>query len=147
MLPPGVDLADRTGQLVALRDVVLQQVRKTAVSAAEQREGVRLVVVRGQHDHTGIGVRVPDRVRAVDPLELERRRHLDVGDHHVGHLLGGGLEQRRRVGGHPDDLDVIVGIEERPDALANQDVVLPQHDSDAHATHTVLSMPPCTIRA
>ncbi len=145
--PTRVDLADRARQLVALRDVVFQQVGQAAVAAAEEGERVRLVVVRGQDHHAGVGMSGTDRMRAVDPLQLERRRHLDVRDDHVGHLLGGGLQQRRRVGGDPYHFDVVVGVEQRPDALANQDVVLAQDHSDAHAALSVLSIPPCTIRA
>ena len=66
-------------------------------------------------------------MRAVDPLELERRRHLDVGDDDVGDVLLGRREQRRRVRRDPDDLDPVVGVQQRPHALANEDVVLAQH--------------------
>ena len=114
---------------------------------AEQRDRVLLVVVRGQHHDAGVRMAFADRVRAIDPLELERGRHLDVRDDDVGHVFGRGLQQRRRVCGHADDLDVVVGVEERPDALADQDVVLAQDHSDAHAAYPVPSRPPCTIRA
>ncbi len=87
---------------------------------------------RQDHD-ARVRVLLADRVRAVDPLELERRRHLDVGDDHVGHVLGGGGEQRGRVLGHPHDLDVVVGLQQRPHALAHEHVVLAEHDRDAHA--------------
>ena len=46
------------------------------------------------------GMAFADRVGAVDPLELERRRHLDVRHDDVGHVLGGGRQERRRVRGH-----------------------------------------------
>ena len=129
----GVHLADRADELVALGDPVLQQVRQSAVALAEQRERVLLVVVGREHHDAGVGMLVADRVRAVDPLQLERGRHLDVGHHHVGRVLGGGGQQAGRVLGDPDDLDVVVGIEQRPHALAHEDVVLSQHDCDAHA--------------
>ena len=86
---PLVHLVDRAHELVALRDPVLQEVREAAVALPEQRDGVLRVVVRGQDHHAGVGVLLADRVRAVDPFELERRRHLDVGDDDVGHVLGG----------------------------------------------------------
>ena len=138
-----VDLADRPHQLVALRDPVLQEVREPPVPAAEQRERVLLVVVRGEHHDAGVGVVVADRVGAVDPLELERRRHLDVGDDHVGDVLTGGDQERRGVLGDPHDLDAVVGLEERAHTLAHQHVVLAQHHPDRHPPWD----PPCTMRA
>ena len=43
-------------------------------------------------------------------------------------------EEGRRVLGDAHDLDVVVGVQQRPDALANQDVVLAEHHPDRHAT-------------
>ena len=77
-------------------------------------------------------------------LELEVRRHLDVGHDHVRNVLGGGGEERRRVLGHPHHLDAVVRLEERAHALANEDVVLAEDDPDAHAARL---SDVCTMRA
>ncbi len=143
----GVDLADRARELVALRDPVLQQVRQAAVPTAQQRQGVRLVVVGRQHHDAGVRVRRADRMRAVDPLQLERRRHLDVRHDHVRHVLGGGRQQRRRVDRDPHHLDVVVGVQQRPNTLAHEHVVLAKHDPDAHPWLPRAGWPACTIRA
>jgi hypothetical protein len=50
-------------------------------------------------------------VCTVDPLELEVRRHLDVGHHDVGPSLLGLGEERRPIRRHADDLDVLEGLE------------------------------------
>ena len=131
-LPPSCTSMDRTHELVALRDPVLQEVGEAAVALPEQRDGVLGVVVRGEDHHAGVGVLLPDRVRAVDPLELERRRHLDVGDDDVGHVFAGRRHERRRVRGDADHLDVVVGVEQRANTLADQHVVLAEHHPDRH---------------
>jgi hypothetical protein len=132
--PARRDLADRADELVALRDPVLQQVGEPALALAEERDRVRLVVVGREHDDARRRMLLADRVRAVDPLELEVRGHLDVVTDDVGNVLGRGREERRGVLGHADDLDVVVGVQECPNALADEDVVLAEDDPDAHAT-------------
>ena len=67
------------------------------------------------------------------PSSWNDGRHLDVRDDHVGHVLGGGRQQRRRVLRDAHHLDVVVGVQQRPNALAHEHVVLAQHDPDAHA--------------
>ena len=133
-LPPLSHLADRAGELVALRDPVLEQVGEPAVALAEQRDRVLLVIVCRQHHDTRVRVSLADRVGAVDPLELEGGRHLDVGHDDVGAVLRRRREEGRRVLRDPHDLDVVVGVQQRPDALTHEDVVLPEHHSDRHAT-------------
>src|SRR5687767_9680370 len=73
-----------------------------------------------------------DLVGGLDPLELEQRRHLDIGDHHVRPVLVGGGDQGWGVVGHADHLDVVLRLEQGPDALPDQDVVVPQYHPDAH---------------
>jgi hypothetical protein len=99
-------LPDGPDELVTLRDAVLQQVREPAVPLSEQSQGVRLVVVGGQHHDARPRMLASDLVRAVDPLEAEARRHLDVGHDDVGFVLGSGREQRGGVLGDADDLHV-----------------------------------------
>ena len=86
----GCHLADRPSQLVALGDPVLEQIGQTAVPPAQQRDRVGLVIVGGEHHNAGLRMGITDRVRAVDPFQLERGRHLDVGHHDVGCVLGRG---------------------------------------------------------
>ena len=87
---------------------------------------------------------VADRVRAVDPLELERRGHLDIGDHDIRSVLRRRCEERRGVLGHADDIDVLVRVQEGTDALPYEHVVLTQDDPDRHLPNR--SRGACTIR-
>ena len=103
------------------------------MSAAQEGQGVRLVVVGGQHHHPGPGVLLPDLVGRVDPLQLEQRRHLDVRHDDVGDVFVRRLEQGRSVAGHSDHLDAVRCLEKRANALADEDVVLPEHDPDRQA--------------
>src|SRR6185312_2788893 len=50
--------------------------------------------------------------------------------------------QCRRVGRDAYDLDVVVGVQERADTLADQHVVLAEHHPDRH----VATRSPCTMR-
>ena len=101
VLPPACDLADRARELVALGDPVLQQVARARCGrgrAARSRTPRR----RGR---TAPRPRCPGAVSRIAcaqsmPSSWKRRRHLDVGDDHVGHVLGRGGQQRGRVLGH-----------------------------------------------
>jgi hypothetical protein len=106
--------------------------------------------VRRQDDDPRSRVPATDLVRGVDALQLEERRHLDVGDDHVGlHLVGPGHELGG-VGGEAHDLDAVRGVEQGPDTLTHEDVVLPQHHPDAHPALPPIASarpdPTCTIR-
>src|SRR6266511_1268631 len=86
----------------------------------------------GEDHHSRAGELLPDLVGALDPLQLEIGRHLDIGDHHVRAEFVHGREQCGCVLGHPNDIDPVGGAEERPDALSHQDVVVAEHDPDRH---------------
>ncbi len=88
----GRDHADGFDELVALGEVVLQEIAVAGRTLGEQRHGVLgVVVLREDHD-AGTGVALAHLFGRVDPLAVERRRHADVGDEHVG--------SRRRGPGH-----------------------------------------------
>ena len=73
-----------------------------------------------------------DLVGGPDPLVGPRRRHPNVGDHDVGLLGRGGLEEAVVVGADGDDVEVRLGVDELAHALANQVVVLGQYHPYAH---------------
>src|SRR5207253_9287042 len=54
-------------------------------------------------------------------------------------LVRGGQE-RRGVAGHPDDLDAVRDVEQRPDPLPYQNVVVGQKDPDGHASISPLAI-------
>ena len=76
--PDGVD------ELVALGDVVLQQVAVAGGALGQQRDRVLGIVVLGEDHDAGAGVALADLLGRVDALALERRRHPDVGHEHLG---------------------------------------------------------------
>ena len=102
----GGDGADGVGELVALGEAVLQQVRVAGRAVGEERHGVLGVVVLAQDHDAGARLALPDLLGRVDALALEGRRHADVADDHLGLVLGGRRQQLGMVGGFADDLDV-----------------------------------------
>ena len=136
--PARRDLAHGAGQLVALGDAVLQQVRVAGRAVGEERDRVVGVVVLGQHDHAGARVALAQLLRREDPLLLEARWHADVGDEHLGRGRFGAGEEAVVVVGGPDDLEIGLEAEQRPHALAHDDVVVGEEHGDPairHAAH------------
>ena len=127
---PGGDGADRVDQLVALGDVILQQVAVAGRALGQQRDGVlRVVVLREDHD-AGAGMALAHLLGRVDALAVEGRRHPDVGDEDLGLQRGGTLDDLVVVRGHPDDLEVRVPLDQGADTLADDEVVVGQEHRD-----------------
>ena len=126
----GRDLAHRAGELVALGDAILQEVRVPGRAVGEERDRVLGVVVLREHDDAGAGVALAQLLGGVDALPLEGGRHADVGHEHLGRGGGGARDQLVVVAGGPDDLEVGLDREQRPHALADDDVVVGEEDGD-----------------
>ena len=126
------------GQLVALGDPVLQQVRVAGRPLLEQRDRVLGVVELRQHDHAGPGVTLADLVGGVDALALERGGHPDVGDHHLGRRLAGAGHELVVVRRRPDDAQVVLEREQGLDAGPNDQVVVGQKDGDGQVALAVV---------
>ena len=77
-------------------------------------------------------MRAPQLVGGADAFVGTSRGHADVGDDHIGGVLLDALEERRQVGSDTDELEVALSGEEATHAVAQQDVVLGQHDPDRH---------------
>ena len=128
--PPGGHRPHRVDQLVALGDVVLQQVAVTGRALGHQGDGVLGVVVLGQDDHAGTRAPLADLAGGLDPFPLEGGRHPDVGHQHMG--LGGQdpLHQAVVVLGDPHHPQVTLPLEEATHPLADDHVVIGQEDVD-----------------
>ena len=100
--------------------------------SAEQLEGVVLLDVLREHDHPGVRVLGADPLRRLDALVGVRRGHPDVGEHGVGLVLDHGLEQRVRIGGGADELEVVGLGEQGGHALTDEVVVVREHDPQRH---------------
>jgi hypothetical protein len=140
----GCDLAYRSGELVALGDAVLEQVRVAGGAVGEQRDRVLGIVVLREHDHAGAGMALAELLRGVDALPLEGRRHPDVGHEHLRRGRFGARDQLVVVAGRADDLEVGFHREQRADALAHDHVVVGEEDRDStsfeartHPLHSV----------
>ena len=70
------------------------------------------------------GVRWRISLAASMPSRWKRRRHADVGHHHLRHELGGSGDQLGVVGRLAHHLDVGLAGEQGPDARAHEQVVV-----------------------
>ncbi len=91
------DPADGIGEVVEIRDPVLEQVPDAAGTIAHQTHGERRLDVLGQHeDADRCPVFRADGLRGAQTLVRVCRWHPDVDDRHIGKMLPG-----RRAGDHP----------------------------------------------
>ena len=63
-------------------------------------------------------------------LDAVKHRHLDVHQGDVRKVLGGQRHGLPPVGGLGDHLDIVFGLEQRPDAAADQRLVVGEQDPD-----------------
>ncbi|HSD80007.1 MAG TPA: hypothetical protein VLB47_05075, partial [Solirubrobacteraceae bacterium] len=99
---------------------------------------MRRLDVLGQHQHAEVRVLLLDVRGGPCPLVGERRRHADVEHHEVGPVASHPGPQVAGVSARGDDL--VAAVHEEPgEALAQQDLVLGDHDS--HGSSTVNLVP------
>ena len=130
----GRDRADRVEELLGPR--VLQQ---EAGSAGAQRLEDVLVALEGRHDQdAGRRTRLGDAAGGLDAVDL---RHPDVHQDHVGPGGRDEVERRAAVLRLPDDLQVVLGVEDRAQAATHEVVVVGQGDPDrAGRRHAAIGM-------
>ncbi len=126
------DLGDGADELVDVGDPLLQQVGPPLGPFVEELERVAGLHVLAEDHDADAGVRGPDRLGGADALVGAGRRHPDVGHDDVGLVLGHEGEERIEVFAGADHLDVVVGVEEPGDRLADQIVVFGDDDTDRH---------------
>ncbi len=131
----GGDGPHRPGQLVALGDVVLQEIGTPRRALVEQRDGVLGVVELRQDDDAGPGVALADLVRRLDALVLEAGGHPDVGDDHLGGELAGPVHELVVVGGGAHDLHVRLECEQGLHARSHDEVVVGEKHADGAPWH------------
>ena len=69
-------------------------------------------------------------------LDAVHLRHPDVHQHHVGLQLVAHRDRLEAVAGDTDDLHPVLRVDDRPDALAEELLVVDQHDPDHAAPRT-----------
>ena len=75
---------------------------------------------------------VRSRSAAWIPSSRVAGRHADVGDDHVRMLRLHGGEQGIEVAAHGRDLDVGIGLEQPPHALAHEEMIVGDHEPERH---------------
>jgi len=133
--PAGTDLVDRLHQPVRVPEAFLEQVGDPGRAVLEQLQRVLGVVVLGQHDDADPRVAVPDVMGELDALGGEARRHPDVEQDDVRHRILEQLQERGSVAGGAEDLDARIRGDHRACALADEVVVLCDHQRDAGLAH------------
>ena len=117
---PGSDGTDRADEVA--RPHLLEDV---SGGAGHDRREERLVVrERREHEHFGVGMLRADLARGLDPAPIGQANvhHDDVGPGPVG--LVDRLADRAGLGG---DVDVLLRLKHRPDAVSDDLMVIDQH--------------------
>jgi len=99
------DLPDGVREPARVGDAVLEQVADALRALAEQVDGVGLLGVLGEHEHTRAGQLGADRPRRAQALVGVRRRHPDVGDRHVRSLRADVPQQLVGIARLADDVE------------------------------------------
>ena len=80
------------------------------------------------------GMRFAEARRRAHALVGAGGRHPDVGDHDVGFQFVDQREQLVFRGGHADNFEIVLPIDELMDAFTKKDVVLGEDDADRHVS-------------
>jgi hypothetical protein len=91
------------------------------------------MTVLAEHDDADAGVRLAQPAGCLDSLVGVARRHPDVGEDDVGTLLVDRGEQRVEIAADGGDVEGRFRFEQSPDALADEVVVVGEHEPDRHA--------------
>ena len=126
------DGADRGDERLEILHALFQQVGAPRASALEEREHVTRVRILAEHDDADFRVRFAQPHGSLDPLVGVARRHADVGHDDVRPLCSDRREQRVEVTADGGDLEVGRRLEQAPDALSDEVMVLGEHEPDRH---------------
>jgi hypothetical protein len=77
-------------------------------------------------------MRLTQSLRRLDPLVGVPRRHADVREDHVRFLGIDRGKQGVQIAARRRDLDVVPRLEQTPDALADDQVILGEDDPERH---------------
>src|ERR1022692_1862289 len=131
--PTPRDLAHRADELVYVGDTLFQQVRTTACALLEQRQCVLWLRVLAQDHNAHLGTLGTQALGGPKALVGPGRWHPDIGDHDRRAVLLDSSLQPGEVDATLDQLDLVRGLEQLPDALSQQVIVLGEDDADRHA--------------
>ncbi len=131
-------------QVVDLAHPLLEQVGPPGGALGQEGEGVRRLRVLAEHDHADLGMGGAEVVGGLDSLVGAGRGHADVGDDHVGCALVDQGEQRGKVAGDTDEVEVHLAVDDARDPFAYEEVVLGEDDTQHGAHGTCRSGPETT---
>ena len=127
--PTRSDLAHRLHDLGVGR--LLQHV--AARAGGERLANVRRIVLHREHQHASLG--------CIDHLgagfETRAPRHDDVEEHDIGLLEARCEDTAVAVARLPDHLDVVLAVEQEPQACSDDCVIVDDEDADRHGSATV----------
>ena len=125
-------------QVAEVPDAGFEQVAEAVGAVAEQLYGVGGVGVLGQDDDADLRVVLPDRVGRVDSFDLVAGGHPDVGEDRVGPELPDRGEQFVAVADAGEHVDLAGVLQQPAGALADEVVVLGDHDPQPVSHELVL---------
>jgi hypothetical protein len=126
------DRVDGSDELLEIAHALLEEIGTALASPFEERKCVTRSGVLTEDDHTDLRVRLAQPGRGLDPLVRASGWHADVRDDHLGPVCGNSLEQRIEVAADRRDLELVPGLEQTPEALADQVLVFGEHDPNRH---------------
>ena len=102
-------------------------------SGAQRAEDVLVEVERGQHEHARprLDAGGGQTRRGLDAVHAG---HADVHQDHVRPQVVGALDRLGAVARLADDLEVVLGLQEEPEAGADEFLVVDDQQPDAHAS-------------
>ena len=130
--PPPATARTAADQLVDVGHPFLQQVGPPGRPGLEQRQRVGRLDVLAQHDDADPGMGHPQLGCDADTFVGAGGRHADVGDDHVGDVVGDGSPALSQIPARCDQRQVRLGPDEGGQALADQVVIVGEHDPDGH---------------
>jgi len=113
-------------------------------SGAQGGEDVLVDVVGGEDDDPDRAARLHDPPGGRDAVD---RGHADVHEHDVRPGLADEGDGLVAVGGLADDLDVVPGVEDHPEAHPYQRLVIDDHHPDGHGTLSLATSAATTVSA
>jgi len=90
-------------------------------SGRERPDQECLVAVHAEHDDADVGIAFHDLRSCIDPVEL---RHSNVHHDHIGAELLGHADGFTSIGRLPDNFDVGIGLQEKPETLADDTMIV-----------------------
>ena len=120
---------------------LFQQVRTPGATAVEESERVARLRIRAERDHAELRSRLAKPKRSLDALVDPIGRHADVGDDNIWPFDLDRFEQRVEVTAGGRDFEIRLGLEQAPYTLANEVVVLGEHEAYRHSDQHMTARP------